>query len=171
MGDWLHWTDRSLRGAIPVTVTVLLVFAASLPWRLPAFVEVTPAFAVMAVFYWTIYRPERFPYAATFGIGVLQDLLAGTPLGMTALVLLVVQGVVASQRTFFRGKPFLVIWWGFSLVMPAVGLLSWIISSAFLGALVPPLPVVVQVFLTLLLFPVFVLLFRPLGVLAAARPE
>ena len=61
MGDWLHWADRSVRGAIPVTVTVMLVFAASLPWRLPAFVEVTPAFAVMAVFYWTIYRPERFP--------------------------------------------------------------------------------------------------------------
>ena len=133
MGDWLQWADRSLRGAIPVTVTVMLVFAASLPWRLPAFVEVTPAFAVMAVFYWTIYRPERFPYAATFGIGVLQDLLAGTPLGMTAFALLIVQGIVASQRTFFRGKPFLVIWWGFSLVMPTVGLLSWIISSACLG--------------------------------------
>ena len=171
MSDWLQWTDRSLRGMIPVTVTVVLVFAGSLPWRLPALAEVTPAFAVMAVFYWTIYRPERFPYAATFGIGVLQDLLTGTPLGMTALVLLIVQGVVASQRTFFRGKPFLVIWWGFSLVMPAVGLLTWIIGSACLGALVPPLPIVVQVVLTLLLFPVFLLFFRPLGVLAAARPE
>ena len=171
MNEWLQWTDRSLRGAIPVTVTVLLVFAASLPWRLPAFVEVTPAFAVMAVFYWTIYRPERFPFAATFGIGVLQDLLAGTPLGMTALALLIVQGVVASQRTFFRGKPFLVIWWGFSLVMPSVGLLTWIIGSACLGAVVPLLPIVVQVLLTMLLFPVFVLFFRPLGVLAAARPE
>ena len=171
MSEWLQSTDRALRGAIPVTVTVLLVFAASLPWRLPAFVEVTPAFAVMAVFYWTIYRPERFPYAATFGIGVLQDLLAGTPLGMTALALLIVQGVVASQRTFFRGKPFLVIWWGFSLVMPSVGLLTWIIGSACLGAVIPPLPIVVQVLLTMLLFPVFVLFFRPLGVLAAARPE
>ena len=90
---------------------------------------------------------------------------------MTALVLLIVQGVVASQRTFFRGKPFLVVWWGFSLVMPAVGLLSWIISSACFGVLVPPLPIVVQVVLTMLLFPIFVLLFRPLGVLAAARPE
>ena len=171
MGDWTQWADRTLRGAIPVTVTVVLVFAGSLPWRLPAFVEVTPAFAPMAVFYWTIYRPERFPYAATFGIGVLQDLLSGTPLGMTALVLLTVQGVVASQRTFFRGKPFLVIWWGFSLTMPAVGLLSWIIGSACFGAIVPPLPIVVQVILTLLIFPVFVVFFRPLGVLAAARPE
>ena len=171
MGEWPQRAESWLRGLIPVTVTVLLVFAGSLPWRLPAFVEVTPAFAAMAVFYWTIYRPERLPYYATFGIGVLQDLLAGTPLGMTALVLLIVQGVVASQRTFFRGKPFLVVWWGFSMVMPATGLLSWIIGSACLGTLVPLLPILMQAFLTMLIFPVFVLFFRPLGALASQRPD
>ena len=171
MGEWLHRADRLLRGLIPVTVTVVLVFAGSLPWRLPALVEVMPAFAVMAVFYWTIYRPDRLPYAATFAIGVFQDFLAGTPLGMTALVLLTVQGVVASQRTFFRGKPFLVIWWGFSMVMPAAGLLGWIIGSACLGSFVPLLPIIVQVVLTTLLFPVFATFFRPLGALAAQQPD
>ncbi|MDE0391630.1 MAG: rod shape-determining protein MreD [Rhodospirillales bacterium] len=171
MGEWLHSADRWLRGLIPVTVTVVFVFAGSLPWRLPGFDEVSPALAAMAIFYWTIYRPERLPYVATFAIGLLQDLLAGTPLGMTALVLLIVQGVVASQRTFFRGKPFLVVWWGFSLTMPAIGLLSWIIGSACFGTVIPLLPIMVQVGLTVLLFPVFVLFFRPLGALAAARPE
>ena len=171
MSEWLHRGDRWLRGLIPVTVTVMLVFAASLPWRLPGFAEVTPAFTAMAVFYWTIYRPKQFPYAATFAVGVLQDLLAGTPLGMTALVLLIVQGVVASQRTFFRGKPFLVIWWGFSLVMPAVGLLGWIIASACFGTFIPLLPIVVQIVMTTLLFPVFLLLFRPLGALVTARSD
>ena len=170
-GEWLHQAERWLRGLIPLTVTVVLVFAGSLPWRLPAFVEVTPAFAVMAVFYWTIYRPDRLPYVATFAIGVLQDLLVGTPLGMTALVLLTVQGVVASQRTFFRGKPFLVVWWGFSMVMPAAGLLGWMIGSACFDALLPIVPIAVQVALTTLLFPVFAAFFRPLGALAAQRPD
>ncbi len=170
MSDWVLRAGHSLRGLIPVTVTVALVFAGSLPWRLPAFVEVTPAFAAMAVFYWTIYRPERLPYVATFAIGVLQDLLAGTPLGMTALVLLIVQGVVASQRTFFRGKPFLVVWWGFAMVMPAAGLLGWAIASACFGTLVPLLPIIVQIVITVLVFPVFAVFFRPLGVLATPRP-
>ena len=170
MGEWLQQTERWLRGLIPATVTVVLVFAGSLPWRLPAFAEVMPAFAVIAVFYWTIYRPDRLPYAATFAIGLLQDLLAGTPLGMTSLVLLVVQGVVASQRTFFRGKPFLVVWWGFSLVMPSAGLLGWIIGSACFGTMVPLLPIIVQIVLTTLLFPVFAVFFRPLGALAARWP-
>ena len=171
MSDWMHRADQWLRGLIPVTVTVVLVFAGSLPWRLPAFVEVTPAFAVMAVFYWTIYRPKFLPYAATFAIGVFQDLLAGTPLGMTALVLLTVQGVVASQRTFFRGKPFLVVWWGFSMVMPAAGLLGWIIGSACFGTFVPLLPIIVQIVITTLIFPLFAMFFRPLGALAALRPN
>ena len=55
--------------------------------------------------------------------------------------------------------------------MPAIGLLGWIISSACFGMVVPLLPIVVQVVLTILLFPVFVLFFRPLGALAAARPD
>ncbi len=167
--DWVQQADRFLRGLIPSLVTLLLVLASALPWRLPSLVEVTPAFAVMAVFYWTIYRPDRLPYAATFCIGVLQDLLTGTPPGMTALVLLTVQGVIASQRTFFRGKPFLVVWWGFSLVMPAAGLMSWIIGSAYFGAIVPPLPIVVQTALTILLFPVFTALFSRVGMLVGQR--
>lgn len=168
---WLLRTVRFLRGLVPLLITVLLVVASALPWRLPAFAEVTPAFVVMAVFYWTIYRPDRLPYAATFSVGLLQDLLTGTPLGMTALILLMVQGVVASQRTFFLGKPFLVVWWGFSLLMPAVGLVSWIIGSAYFDAIVPPLPILVQVVLTVILFPVFAALFSHVRALVAPQPS
>ena len=109
---WVHRVDRILRGAIPAAVTLLLVVASALPWHLPLFVEVTPALAVVAVFHWTVNRPDCLPFAATFCIGLVQDLLTGTPPGMTALVLLAVQGVVASQHTFFHGKPFIVVWWG-----------------------------------------------------------
>jgi rod shape-determining protein MreD len=167
--SWLLRAARFAQGLVPLLIIVLLVFASALPWRLPAFAEVTPAFVVMAVFYWTIYRPDRLPYAATFCVGVLQDLLTGTPLGMTALILLAVQGVVGSQRTFFHGKPFLVVWWGFSLVMPVVGLVSWIIGSAYFDAIVPPLPIVVQVVLTVILFPVFAALFSQVRALVAPQ--
>ena len=163
--------DRILRNLLPACVTLLLVLASALPWRLPAFAEVTPALIVMAVFYWTIYRPDCLPGTATFGLGLLQDLLTGTPPGMTAFILLSVQGVVASQRSFFLSRPFLVVWWGFALVMPAVGLAGWILSSACFGAIVPPLPVVIQVVLTVLLFPVFAALFGAVRAAAAPRSE
>ena len=102
---WLLRAVRFLRGLVPVAITVLLVIVSALPWRLPAFAEVTPAFVVMAIFYWTIYRPDRLPYAATFCVGLLQDLLTGTPLGMTALILLAVQGVVGKRAGRTRRRP------------------------------------------------------------------
>ena len=57
------------------------------------------------------------------------------------------------------------------MVMPAVGLMGWIIGSLCFGTLVPLLPIVMQVVLTTLLFPLFVLFFRPLGALSAQRPH
>lgn len=169
MSRWAHRANRVLRGSLPTVITLLLVVASALPWHLPLFVEVTPALAVAAVFYWTVNRPDCLPFAATFCIGLIQDLLTGTPPGMTALVLLTVQGVVASQHTFFRGKPFLVVWWSFSLIMPAAGLMGWVIASVYFQAIVPPLPIVVQTVLTILLFPVLAAFLNRVGALVA-RP-
>lgn len=157
--SWVERVELWLRGLTPVVLTAIMVFASAIPWQLPAFAPVTPAFVVMAVFYWSIYRPDKLPYAATFLLGVFYDLLTGAPVGLTALVLLIVQSLVSAQRTFFHGKPFLVVWWGFSLVMPGAGLLSWIVGSAYLDGLLPILPVVVQVVLTVLLYPAFSVLF------------
>ncbi len=165
----VHAAERVLHGLLPGFVTLLLILASALPWQLPAFAEVTPALAVIAVFYWTIYRPDRLPYAATFFLGLLQDLLTGTPPGMTALLLLAVQGVIAHQRNFFRPRPFFIIWLGFSMVMPVVGFGSWALSSACFGTVVPPLPIVMQCALTILLFPVLAVLFGGLRAAAEAR--
>ena len=56
------------------------------------------------------------------------------------------------------------------MVMPAAGLLGWAIASACFGTLVPLLPIIVQIVITVLVFPVFAVFFRPLGVLATPRP-
>ena len=95
---WLEHSEFWLRGLTPTALTLIMVFVSAVPWQLPGLAPVTPAFTVMAVFYWSIYRPDRLPYAATFAIGIFQDLVTGAPLGMTALVLLLVHGVVAAQR-------------------------------------------------------------------------
>jgi rod shape-determining protein MreD len=152
---WFERTDIQLRGLTPFVFTLLMVLASALPWHLPSFAPVTPAFTAMAIYYWSIYRPDKLPYAATFSLAMLLDLLTGTPLGLSALVYLLLQVILNTQRTFFHGKPFLVVWWGFSLVMPGVALVSWIIASLYFNALVPPMPFIIQAVLTILLYPLF----------------
>ena len=75
-----------------------------------------PALPLIAVFYWTLYRPDLMPPVAAFVIGLLQDILGGLPLGVSACVLVGVHAAVNTQRRFFIGKSFAVVWLGFALV-------------------------------------------------------
>ena len=51
-----------------------------------------------------------------FGLGLLQDLLSGTPLGMTPMIYVLVYWVVLTQRRFFLGTSFAMLWFGFALI-------------------------------------------------------
>ena len=150
---WIERGGNYLSSLTPYLTILILVLASVLPWHLPGLAPVTPAFSLIAVYYWAIYRPDKLPYAATFSAGLLQDILSGGPLGMTAVILVLVHGIVRSQRSFFHGKPFHVVWWGFSLVAPVAALIGWCAASIYYGLLVPPIPLIVHVVLTLLLYP------------------
>ncbi len=158
VGFWYRF-EMAMRGLTPVLMTLLLALLAVVPLHIPEFAPITPALTVIAVYYWGIYRPDLTPMAAIFAVGIVQDTLAGTPLGLTSLVLIVVRAVVVSQRRFFHGKTFLVEWWGFMLVAPGAALLSWVLASLYFGVLVAPRPLGFQLLLTIALYPCLTWLF------------
>ena len=158
VGFWYRF-EVALRGLSPLFWTLTLALLTVVPLRIPDFAPVTPALTVIAVYYWGIYRPDLTPIVGTFAIGMFQDMVAGTPLGMTSLVLISVHAVVVSQRRFFHGKTFLVEWWGFMLVAPGAALLSWVLASLYFGVLVAPRPLGFQLLLTITLYPALAWLF------------
>lgn len=151
--------ERGLRGLVPLALTLALAVLTVVPLRIPGFAPVTPALTVIAVYYWGIYRPDLFPLAAAFAIGVVQDILGGTPMGLTSLVLILVHALVGSQRRFFHGKTFLVEWWGFMLVAAGAAAAGWLLACMYFGAWVAPRPLGFQLLLTIALYPVFGWLF------------
>lgn len=155
----LRRLERGIRGLTPFVTTLALVLLGTLPLPLPGFATVMPWLTLMAVYYWSIYRPDLLPLVATFLLGLVQDSLGGTPLGLNVSVLLVVQGVVVSQRRFFHGKTFLVEWWGFMLVAPGAALAAWVLVSLYFGVLVGPQPLAIQVLLSIALYPCLAWLF------------
>ena len=64
---------------VPFLTTLLFAFFSVVPFNLPGFAVVMPAFTLMAVFHWTVYRPDLLPLSAVFVSGLLLDLLNGTP--------------------------------------------------------------------------------------------
>ncbi len=157
-GLWYRF-EGAVRGLTPFILTLALAMLTVVPLRIPDFAPVTPSLTVIAVYYWTIHRPDLLPLAAVFGVGLFQDALAGTPLGMTALVLILVQHVVISQRRFFHGKTFLVEWWGFMLIAPVAALASWLLASLYFTSLVAVRPLGFQLLLSIALYPCLALLF------------
>ncbi len=151
--------DFVARSISPMAITLLLVVASVLPTHTPSFGTVSPILSLMAVYYWSIFRPDLMPPFAVFGAGLVQDILFSTPLGAFAFIFLLVRMVVVAQRRFFIGNSFVVMWWGFMLVAVGSLALAWGITSLLNMTLISASGVIFQAFLTLSLFPCFAWLF------------
>ncbi len=149
----LQRLDRVARSLWPFVLSLLLVVASVLPIQLSDFGRVAPNLAIMATFYWAIYRPDLFPAPAAFVLGLWLDLLTGAPVGINALVLLLVHWAITSQRRFFQGKSFGVVWWAFALTISGAMALFWVLSAVYHLTLIDPSPVVFQLLLTIAVFP------------------
>ncbi|MGB8273741.1 MAG: rod shape-determining protein MreD [Alphaproteobacteria bacterium] len=137
----------------PLLITVLFSMASVMPLHIPGLAPVAPALSLMAVYYWAIFRPDLLPAPLVFVAGVFQGVLSGLPLGVEALVLVSAFGIVSSQRRFFLGKSFVVMWWGFLLVAAGALSATWVMVSALRGAVIDPSPVLLELVMTLALFP------------------
>jgi rod shape-determining protein MreD len=83
----------------------------------------------------------------------MQDFLVGMPPGMNAVVLLSVRTLAVSQSRVFRGRSFIILWWGFGIVAVASAFMIWVLSAMYVFSLMDPLPGLFQAGLTTALFP------------------
>jgi rod shape-determining protein MreD len=144
---------RLLRGSIPFWISLVLILFSVVPLRISGFATVTPSFLMISVFYWSLHRPYLLPAPVVFLLGLIFDILTGTPMGLTSLMLLVVHGIALPQRQVFVGKAFVLSWWGFLLIGAGISILSWLVACLLELAFIPILPVLVQFGLTVLFFP------------------
>jgi rod shape-determining protein MreD len=142
------------RNGTPGLMVLILVLISLAPFNFPGSAQLMPPLALMAIFHWGIFRPDLLPGPLVFVLGLLQDILSGGPLGMWAAVFLIVHAVMAVQRRFFLGKKFVVEWLGFGLVATVVFLAIWLLGSAYVGDLVDPGLMLVQMVLTITFYPV-----------------
>lgn len=140
---------------VPFLMTLCFAIMSIVPLNLPGFAVVTPAFTLMAVFHWTVYRPDLLPVSAVFAAGLLLDLLNGTPyVGLSALTLLLARTAVMGQRRFFVNRAFPVMWLGFLVVAIGTFAFLWAFVSILHGAPLGVRPFIFQAVLTVACYPV-----------------
>ena len=153
------WLKRCLVNILPMCMTFLFVLIGYLPWPISFFAEIAPAFAIISLYYWLVFRPDLMPYFVVFSLGILQDAISGAPFGLYAMVYIIIRALVINQRRFIIGKPFWVFWVAFGLVASISGLLSWFLASIYRGAVLPTDAPLIALIMTVTLFPVIAWIF------------
>jgi rod shape-determining protein MreD len=129
--------DRVARASAPAMLTVLLMVVATVPPDLPSAVL---AFALGSVLFWTLFRPAAMGPPVVFGIGLLQDLLTFSPLGVGMLTLLAAHGVALRARVALVRQPFLLVWLAVAAVSAGALALGYGLNAALTWTLPPPEP-------------------------------
>jgi len=153
-------SERGFRAALPFISTLLLILLMQLPYRLSFLDDLLPFLPLAAVYYWCIFKPNLMPVWAVFLLGLLEDILSGGPLGMMALLLLLVRIFVLQQGRRFLEREFLFSWLVFLVVALIFGLATWAISSVYIRETQNFWNVLGQSMLTVAIFPGVVWLLR-----------
>jgi rod shape-determining protein MreD len=138
---------------LPVATMLLAAVISVLPLRIPGYAGLTPVFTLMAAYHWTIYRPDLLPPVALFGAGLTEDLIAGSPIGVNALLLLLTRIAVLSYRRYFINRNFPFVWTGFTLLTAAAMLGLWGLHCVLDLSLLDFRNAVIRAALTVALFP------------------
>lgn len=155
---WLR-LDIVARRLTPLLLTLMLVVLSQVPMQLPATTPIAPAFAVISVYFWGLHQPDVLPAPVVFAVGLFQDILGGLPIGLNAFILLALYGLVVSQRRYFFGKSFGVLWWGFATAAVVIGALQWAVMSLLSGQVLAILPIAIEQMTAAALYPVIAYIF------------
>lgn len=148
-----HNAYRQLMASLPVICCVLLMLIFATPLRVPGLSQFIPQVAVISVFYWAIFHPRLMPFVAVFGIGILQDVLLGLPLGMSGIGLIALRYVISARFHFFARVGFIKIWMVFWASFSVYYLLHWLLAALYYNYFPLTLPVYAQYAATLLFYP------------------
>lgn len=145
-GNWAgHIWAASLPGLVLAVFVLLLVVPAPVPTAL------IPDFVLILVFLSATYRINVFPIWLAFLLGLLADVLGGTPPGLQAAIFI---GVHAFARAGHgQSGPLLFLWAAFGLLVVAATLFRWAMMSGYYQVWLDPLPLITNMALTTAAFP------------------
>jgi rod shape-determining protein MreD len=138
---------------LPIATIAAAAILALLPLPVPGYAALTPSFTLMAVYHWSVYRPDLLPASSLFAIGFAQDLLSGATIPASPLLLLLARAAVLRVRRHFVGRPFPFVWAGFAVLAFAAMFGLWALYCVMQLALFDPRTAIIRGAVTVALFP------------------
>lgn len=154
-------SESSLFSLWPPCLVLIFLFILSIaPLKLGVFSDARPMFLVIAVYYWSLFRPKFLGIFGVFILGILHDLILGLVLGTTSFILIGVHVIMLRQRALLIRQPFTILWAGFALLCFCVSIIKWAISSLIVLHILSPGFFALELLLTIACFPLVVLVLK-----------
>jgi rod shape-determining protein MreD len=151
--------DAASRHAWPVAFMLFGLLIIGLPFGVPGQAELRPAYAMACVFFWSLYRPVSLPAPMVAATGILLDLLGMSPLGLWAVLLLILQGSTLAARRRLIPQSFFMTWLVFFGFAASLSACAWLLESLLELRMLPVLPATAQALAALGLYPALAGLF------------
>ncbi len=163
--------ENSLRLFAPSALMGALLILSVTALPLPHADTIKPAWLLMVVYYWSIYRPTIMPPWLCFASGLLLDLISGLPIGVHAAIFTLAQMIVRNQRRFLMGQAYITIWGVFALVATLCLFIQWTLYGMVSEGFTSIAPVMMTIAATVFLFPVVTLLLIAVHRILPAVPK
>lgn len=119
--------SHQLLSVLPAALALMLVLLSAVPM---GGVSVTPNIAWLMTLVMVAYYPLAWPRWLAFGLGLMQDMLFGTPLGSQALVALLLAQLVAMNAERQQVQLFRLRWLEASGMLVLWHLMLWAMMHA-----------------------------------------
>jgi rod shape-determining protein MreD len=154
MQDRIGFSFQSVMGAvIPFFCAVICVILANVPISFSGGIVPPPMLALMPVYYWCLVRPDLMPPFAVLIIGVLQDLLSGSPPGVWTVSFVAAYALVDRERESFAGLSGVGAILGFAAAMLTAGATAYVIMAVLYYWGLPPLePILIEIAVSVIFY-------------------
>ena len=95
--------QRFFVALVPFLCGLSGVFIANIPISFTGYIVPAPLIGLIPIYFWCLLRPDLMTPAAAFVIGVLEDVMSGSPPGVWTLSFVLSYALVARQRESFAG--------------------------------------------------------------------
>ncbi len=164
MADLNYRLIALFKMTVPALVTLTLVLLSTVDLHISGIERFVPLIAMISIFYWCIYWPSLLPAWFVFLLGIFQDFLYGTPLGISSLINLLLFWLVVSQRKYLIKETFWVVWAVFSFILLIFVLISSVVYSIYYEQFAISNDILMQWMVSVLVYPFLHKLFNVIHV-------
>lgn len=127
----------SLLRATPVLLCFLWLCFTSTLHVMPTLSVFWPPISLAIIFFCAAYAPRMMPYSMCLAFGLLHDIIAMQPLGLTALQYVAMRILMTTQGRLLTSLPFWMHWAVFSMAALLLLLIQWVVMGVHLSAVFP----------------------------------